>query len=479
MDLGALEVEVAVSSTVLAAAVSAWFGGDFCLERIGRKRTLVWASMIFIFGSLVMAVAVGPVKDGYYVLVLGRLIVGTAIGLASEGGPLYISECAPPTVRGSLTTLFNVAVVGGQVFASIVCGIVSYLPSTYNWRLMLAFGAVPALLQMIGFASLPPSPAWLVLKGRTEDARKILYQIRGLPAPEGEEEQEAINQNDDIEFELKEIVDEHELAKKGHGVSLWKLWRAHPAVRRAMTLGCMLWAVSQLAGINTIMYYGASIIRATGVGEEEYHDGEAHKHRDSLDIWLTVPLMSMQLLGIFVCYSIIDKRGRRSTLLLSMTLVWIGLVLIALGFAADSPGFTVFGMCFYLFSFGLGLSTMPYTINSEIYPVEYRSKCVAQATAVFWLSNFLVSLTFLSLARGWGHAQTFFLYAVIVVVSEIYFYFQMPETTGLSLHEIQQLFESQGSTTAAAATNNGGDAAAGVELPSVQESGQGNEKEIV
>jgi MFS family permease len=458
MDLSDLQVEVVVASTILSAAFSAAFGHHL-LDKKGRKGTLVISSTIFIIGSIVMACAFGP-KKGYPVLVAGRIVVGIAIGLASDAGPLYISECAPPKLRGSLISLFNVAVVGGQVFASIVCGCLSYLPSSYNWRLMLGFGAVPALLQMTGFMLLPLSPTWLVMQGRTKEAEEVLRKIRMVPPPtdkafvelstskkhddvptvtsshpradsvsDPSTAEDEAEQRDSVLDELSEIITECRTAMKGKHVRLGELWRSFPHIRRAMILGCSLWAVSQLAGINTIMYYGASIVRRTGLGGDK-----------SFDIWITVPLNTMQLIGIAVCYAIIDRKGRRTTLLLSMTFVWIGLFLIGLGFAMDSPITTVLAMCLYLFSFGVGLSTMPYTMNCEIYPIEYRGLCVAQATGVFWFTNFLVSVTFLTLTHLLGNAGVFFLYTAIVVVSEICFYFWVPETSGLSLHQIQALF---------------------------------------
>jgi MFS family permease len=457
MDLSDLQVEVVVASTILSAAISAAFGHHL-LDKKGRKATLVISSTIFIIGSILMACAFGPNK-GYGALVFGRIVVGVAIGLASDAGPLYISECAPPKLRGSLTTLFNVAVVGGQVFASIICGCLSYLPPSYNWRLMLGFGAVPALLQMAGFMLLPLSPTWLVMQGRAKEAEAVLRKIRtvsptdnavielstskkhdDIPTGTGSHpradsvsdpytaEDEA-EQRDPVIDELSEIIVECQAAMKGEHVRLAELWRSFPQIRRAMILGCSLWAVSQLAGINTIMYYGASIVRMTGLGGDK-----------SFDIWITVPLNTMQLIGIAVCYVIIDRKGRRTTLLLSMTFVWIGLFLIGLGFAMDSPITTVLAMCLYLFSFGVGLSTMPYTMNCEIYPVEYRGLCVAQATGVFWFTNFIVSVTFLTLTHLLGNAGVFFLYTAIVFVSEICFYFWVPETSGLSLPQIQALF---------------------------------------
>jgi SP family myo-inositol transporter-like MFS transporter 13 len=444
MGLSPFQLEVVVSSTVLAAGCSA-LGGSMLLDSIGRKKTLMLASAIFVLGSLIMAFAYGP-NGGYFVLVFGRIIVGTAVGLAADAGPLYISECAPPHLRGSLTTLFNIAVVGGQVLAATICGCLSYLPPSYNWRLMLGGGAIPALLQMMGFAMLPFSPTWLVLVGRKDEAEAVLRNIRPAPAqvskadslePNTDSDSESNSnskkedeETDPVMQELNEIVREHEVAKKSEHVSLLQLWWRHPRMRKIMFLGCSLWAVSQLAGINTIMYYGATIVRKIGIGGGN----------KSFDIWITVPLSLLQLLGIFVCFSIIDKKGRRTTLLTSSGLVCASLFMIGLGFSIDNSILTLLAMFMYLFSFGLGLSTLPYIMNAEIYPEEYRGSAVAQATGVFWFTNFVVSVTFLTLSHALGNGGVFFLYTAIVAVSLVYFYFNVPETSGLSLQEIQELF---------------------------------------
>jgi len=278
--------------------------------------------------------------------------------------------------------------------------------------------------------------------GAKEEKDGVVQQVRSAASEDGVEEVPEAESNDDtdtaaeteakyahVHQEIQDIVEEHTIAKDHADVGLWTLWRRYASIRRAMILGCGLWLASQLAGINTIMYYGASIVRRAGI------DGGR-----TLDVWITVPLNSMQVFGVLVCYAIIDRFGRRPTLLLSMTLVAISLFLVALGFIIDSGILSIIAMCMYLFSFGLGLSTMPYTINAEIYPSEYRGICVAQATSVFWLANFVVSLTFLTLARYIGMEGVFFLFMAVVLIFGVFFYFKLPETTGLSLHEIQGLF---------------------------------------
>jgi len=171
----------------------------------------------------------------------------------------------------------------------------------------------------------------------------------------------------------------------------------------------------------------------------------------------------MQLFGIMFCYTIIDKKGRRPTLLTSTTLVGISLFTIGLGFAIDSGPLTVVAMCMYLFSFGMGLSTMPYTMNAEIYPVEYREQCVAQANFVFWMSNFLVSVTFLTFSSSLGNQGVFFLYTAIVILGGTYFFFRVPETSGLSLHEIQEHFHTVDYSSIAGGKSSNGTEAGGTE----------------
>ncbi|OPJ77740.1 hypothetical protein AV530_000051 [Patagioenas fasciata monilis] len=194
LNLDALWQELLVSSTVGAAALSALAGGvlnGLC----GRRPCILLASGLFTAGAGVLAAA----RDKE-TLLGGRVVVGLGIGVASMTVPVYIAEVAPPHLRGRLVTINTLFITGGQFFASVVDGLFSYLAKD-GWRYMLGLSAVPAVIQFLGFLFLPESPRWLIQKGQTQRARRILSQMRGNQAID--EEYDSIKNN--IEEEEKEV----------------------------------------------------------------------------------------------------------------------------------------------------------------------------------------------------------------------------------------------------------------------------------
>ena len=237
--------QLIVAITIGAAAVFALLSG-IPNELVGRKITILTASVIFAVGSVVMGVA-----DSKETLLLGRLVVGAAIGIASTVVPVYISEAAPCHMRGSLTVSYNTLVVAGQLVATLVCGAFSH--TSQGWRWMLGLAGLPAALQFVGFIFMPESPRWLLSKGREEEARQVLTRIR----PEAE----------DIELEIRDIKDN---IKKdgdvGNFIAVSKRILRHQPTRRALVLGCSLQLFQQISGINTIMYYSATVVQMAGIG---------------------------------------------------------------------------------------------------------------------------------------------------------------------------------------------------------------------
>uniref|UniRef100_A0A3P8VYZ0 Proton myo-inositol cotransporter n=1 Tax=Cynoglossus semilaevis TaxID=244447 RepID=A0A3P8VYZ0_CYNSE len=491
--------ELLISCTVTAAALSALLGA-FLNGLFGRRVCILLASFFFAVGGIVLSSA--PGKE---VLLAGRLIVGVGLGIASMTVPVYIAESSPPHLRGQLVTVNTLFITGGQFTASLIDGAFSYLQQN-GWRYMFGLSVIPALLQFLGFLFLPESPRWLIQRGLTQKARRVLSQIRG-------------NQNIDEEYDsIKNSIEEEEKDSGGDGPVIWRML-TYPPTRRALLVGCSLQMFQQLSGINIVMYYSATILQMSGVRD------------DKLAIWLagiaTLTNFLFTLLGVWL----VERVGRRKLTLGSIVGTCFSLSLLATGFlisAQHSPPVTfhpldpamansscskyqlcepcmldpgcgfcyrengsallasscvpvnkasteqaawgrcsnfslmkdqtywaynycpssyswlvLLGLVFYLAAFAPGMGPMPWTINSEIYPLWARSTGNACAAGVNWTFNILVSLTFLHLAQYLTYYGAFFLYSSLALLGFIFIYGCLPETKGRRLEEIEALFENQ------------------------------------
>lgn len=443
------EQEVVVSSTVAAAAVGAAVSGWAQRHPMfGRKTVIQISTVAFIVGALIMAVA-----PSLWLLLVGRIVVGVAVGIASQAVPVYVAEVSPPSLRGTLGVVNSAMIVFGQVVASAVCCGYAHLDLSRDvatsWRWMLGWGALPAALRLLGLSFLPESPRWLMqVRNDEAAARKAIWWMRPV--------------SHDSEGELQEIIQgmeqEREAQRTLGGTTLMQRL-CSKGVSRALRLGCVLQFLQQFMGINTIMYYSATIMQmATGKGVS-CDSGGSDPQSTSLspsdvnNICLSVPIASSQLAGNFIGLALADRVGRKPLTLTSLLLAvtW----LIALGFSFfpenDIGWLALLGMCAYLLSFGAGMSVMPWVVNAEIYPLDVRSLANSISTAVNWISNYVVAATFLDLAKALstdracrqGHPDgAFWLYGGVALAGFLWLLRVMPETKGRTLEEIESLFSS-------------------------------------
>jgi sugar porter (SP) family MFS transporter len=283
---------------------------------------------------------------------------------------------------------------------------------------MLALGATPALLQAVGMVYLPESPRWLAANGKEENAKRVLDHLRGA--------------NSQAEFD--HIVSSA-AGVDSRGGNSWRaqveqfqrIWR-NPGVRTALVTGMSLQFFQQIIGINAIMYYSGITFKTIGFDD-----------RDALLMSLAVA--SVGMLSSMSSLRLIDALGRRKLFLLSNAGVIVCLGAVGIAFAYKITWFNVVAQCGYVACFQCGLGPIPWTMNAEIYPLWARSTGSGISTFVNWSFTFLVSATFLSIHDAVGDGNVFLIYGGCSVVSLIYFYFRLPETSGLSLEEVEQLFQ--------------------------------------
>jgi sugar porter (SP) family MFS transporter len=227
-----------VSSLLLGAMVGAGVSGALS-DRLGRRTIILVAAIIFAVGAI--GVALSP---NVGILILFRFVLGLGVGTASALVPSYISESAPTDVRGSLSSLFQLAITVGILIAYLVNAVFAPV-GDWRWPLGLAF--VPALVLFVGMYFLPETPRWLVSKGREEEARRVLGRTRST--------------EEEIEGEIAQIHRVEEEAKQQAGYrELLAPW-----VRPMLVAGIGLAIFQQFVGINTVIYYAPTIIKSTGL----------------------------------------------------------------------------------------------------------------------------------------------------------------------------------------------------------------------
>lgn len=253
--LTSLDKSVITSCTSLFALLVLPFASSLADDR-GRKRVVLFADTLFIIGALCQAAS-----RTVEVMVVGRSVVGVAIGAASFVTPLYIAELAPATHRGRLVTMNIVFITLGQVVAYVVGWIFGTYgsPETTGWRWMVGLGAMPAVCQVVILLWMPESPRWLVKEGRSEEAREVIARIAAgddAQDPSTRREVDAVLKN--IEIEVREEAMAMRLGGTGVGngngnpVNAWmeamrELFRVRRN-RRALAIACLLQGLQQLCG---------------------------------------------------------------------------------------------------------------------------------------------------------------------------------------------------------------------------------------
>ncbi|MFJ4967568.1 sugar porter family MFS transporter [Streptomyces sp. NPDC088755] len=411
--LNSFEQGSVVSVLLIGAVIGATSAGRVS-DGLGRRKALGAIGVVFIIGT-----AIASAASGYLMLMAGRVILGLAVGAASATVPVYLSEISPTRIRGRLLTMNQLMITLGILIAYLVNLAFS---SSEMWRAMFAVGAIPAALMVAATVwFLPESPQWLISHGQADRAREGIASVTDEAAADTL-----------VARAQQRIAEEREKAERNSRTAdrgAKKLFT--PDVRPALVVGLTLAAVQQFGGINTIIYYAPTIIQQTGLNA-------------SNSIFYSVFIGVINLLMTLVAIRLVDRAGRRIMVLVSLALMAVSIFMLGLAFVVDmSSVLTLLFMVIYIAAYAGGLGPVFWTLLGEIFPPSVRAEGSSVATAVNWVSNFIVSLAFLPLASAIGQGETFWIFAGICVVAFFFVGRYLPETKGRGPEQIEAALQSR------------------------------------
>jgi SP family arabinose:H+ symporter-like MFS transporter len=397
-----------VASSILGCILGPFAGGWLC-EAIGREKTIIACAVFLGLGALMTALA-----ENILVFNIFRILGGFGVGLGSIASPMYIAEVAPPKLRGKLGTTFQLAVVIGSATAPLIAYPLSFLPADVSWRWMFASQLVVVVLLIAFVFLLPPSPRWLVEKGRFDDASKVLTKVHGPELAR-------------LELtEIKESVRE----ETGGWRELWQ-----PGMRYALMIGLLLAFFNNWTGWTGMANYITTLVEMSGV-----------KSHNVAILQYALTYVAMTITTI-ISMALIDRVGRRP--------LWIfaSLLMVAVTSTAGAVfhyhihgGLVLLVLMLCTVPHGIALGGLPWLMMSELFPTRVRSKAVAVTTTFLWMMIFssmqlfplLIDLSRRTIGSPGG---VFWLYAGICVLAALFGWKMMPETRGRTLEDIARSWE--------------------------------------
>jgi SP family sugar:H+ symporter-like MFS transporter len=418
--VGATEIGLTVSAALIGSAIGAWFAGSMA-DRLGRIRVMQLAAVLFLIS------AIGSMFPfAIWDLAIWRVVGGIAIGVASVIGPAYIAEVAPPTFRGRLSSLQQLAIVLGIGCSALVNWVIKTLAPQHDlnamlgpvqaWQWMLGIAAVPAVIYFVLCSTIPESPHFLVSAGRISKARKTLSEI------EGGDEDEITSRIDEIKQRLS--------SQKRSGVR--DLLAGKSGLLPIVWVGIALAMLQQFVGINVIFYYSDTLWHSVG------------QDTNSLLISMASPVIN--IIGTFIAIAFVDKVGRKPLLLIGS----VGMVLgqgtaaVAFGHATgggDTPSLpgvwgptALIGANLFVIAFAMSWGVMLWVLLGEIFPMRLRAAAISVSTAGNWVANWIITASFPGLS-SWNLSASYWIYTAFAALSLVFVVRFVKETKGTRLED--------------------------------------------
>src|SRR3954466_4684332 len=418
-----------VASLLIGCFIGAFFAGRLA-DVAGRRNVMRLAAVLFLVGAIVQGIA-----HDHLIFVLARILGGMAVGAASVLSPAYISEVAPASIRGRMTTVQQIMIITGLTAAFVVnyflaksAGVstATFWGGLEAWRWMYLIQALPAAIFLVALFFIPESPRYLVSKGRMDTARSVLTRLFGADVADAKLDEIRATFSTDHRPRLGDV-----LALAGAA--------SFAGIRLIVWVGIMLAVFQQLVGINVIFYYGATLWQLAGFTEND-------------SLLINIVSGAVSIAACFVTIAVIDKIGRKPLLLIGSAGMAVTLFVMVYAFShgsldpadptklvlsKDLGMIAVAAANLYVIFFNVSWGPVMWVMLGEMFPNQIRGSALAVAGFAQWFANFLISFPFPPMAKNLGLAGSYTFYAVCAVISFFLVQRFIRETKGKELEEMQ------------------------------------------
>ncbi|TBU27241.1 MFS monosaccharide transporter [Dichomitus squalens] len=413
------------SLVVSILSAGTFFGALFgapTADIIGRRTGIIASCSVFCLG-----IALQTGASNWATFIVGRFFAGFGVGLISTLIPMYQSECSPKWIRGAVVSGYQWAITIGILLAAVINNATKDRQNHSAWRIPISIQFVWAFILFVGMFWLPETPRWLIKQGRRDDAARSLSRLTQLPIDDPEVQLEL----EDIAAALKE---EEEIGESSY-LDCFKF--THNKIFLRTMSGILIQAWQQLTGINFIFYYGTTFFQNSGI-----------KNPFLVSVATNIVNVFMTLPGMWG----VERFGRRYLLIYGAAVMCICEYLVAIiGVTISVENQSgqkalIALVCIYIAAFASTWGPIAWVITGEIFPLNIRAKAMSLSVASNWLWNWAIAFATPYLVNvGPGDAglgvKVFFIWGSTCLGCVIFTYFCIPETKGLSLEQIDILYE--------------------------------------
>eukprot|EP00246_Nothoceros_aenigmaticus_P005664 TRINITY_DN178_c0_g1_i1.p1 TRINITY_DN178_c0_g1~~TRINITY_DN178_c0_g1_i1.p1 ORF type:complete len:563 (+),score=82.36 TRINITY_DN178_c0_g1_i1:484-2172(+) len=397
------------TSSLYIAGLVATYAASYTTNKWGRRPTMQIAGLSYLLGT-----ALTSGSQEIIMLIVGRIFLGIGVGFANQAVPLYLSEMAPPRLRGGLNILFQLFITIG-IFVANLTNYGTGKIHGWGWRLSFAGAGVPAFILGLGGLLLPDTPNSLIQRGKVDEGRKVLTRVRGT---------------DDVGEEMIELVEASDAAKL-----IKNPWKniVQRRNRPQLVITILFQFFQQMTGINAIMFYAPPLFETLGF-------------KNDASLYSAIITGGVNVLATLVGVFSVDRLGRRKLLLESGFQMFFSMIVIAILLGTgikegkDLPMGTgiivIVLLCVFVSGFAWSWGPLGWLVPSEIFPLETRSAGQSITVCFNLLFTATIAQAFLSMLCAMKYG-IFLFFAGWIVIMTVFVYFFVPETKGVPIEEMK------------------------------------------